>query len=54
MNLWNWDNEYHVDVIRSKLTRITVDTFKEVHDELVRSLDASIPVHGDGAWQIRS
>jgi cytochrome P450 len=41
------DNSYHVDIIRTKLTRNIGDTFKEVYDELVRSLEASIPVHGD-------
>ncbi|KAH8996772.1 hypothetical protein EDB92DRAFT_1525695 [Lactarius akahatsu] len=39
------DIEYHVDVIRSKLTRNI--HFKSVRDELIRSLDASIPVRGD-------
>jgi hypothetical protein len=43
------DNSYHVDIIRTKLTRNIGDTFKEVYDELVRSLEASIPAHGDGA-----
>jgi hypothetical protein len=42
------DNVYHVDIIRTKLTRNIADTFKEVRDELVRSLDASIPMHGNG------
>ncbi|KAN0130729.1 Cytochrome P450 [Lactarius tabidus] len=41
------DNVYHVDIIRTKLTRNIADTFKEVRDELVRSLDASIPMHGN-------
>ena len=49
MELLNWDDVYHVDIIRTKLTRNLADTFKEVRDELVRSLDASIPTHGDGA-----
>jgi len=47
MNLLDLDNGYHVEVIRSKLTRNIADIFKEVRDELVRYLDASIPVHGD-------
>jgi hypothetical protein len=42
------DNSYHVDIIRTKLSRNIADTFKEVRDELVRFLDASIPIHGDG------
>ena len=45
------DNEYHMDVIRSKLTRGRNATFKEVRDEIIRSLNASIPLHGDGGWQ---
>jgi len=40
-------NEYHVDVIRSKLTRNLAVTFKEVRDELIRTLDASVAVRGD-------
>jgi hypothetical protein len=43
------DNEYQVDVIRSKLTKNLAITFKEVRDELIRTLDASVPVRGDGA-----
>ena len=43
-------NDYHVDVIRTKLTRNIADIFKDVHDELVMSLEAFIPVHGDGVW----
>jgi cytochrome P450 len=41
------DSSYHVDIIRTKLSRNIGDTFKEVRDELVRFLDASIPIHGD-------
>jgi hypothetical protein len=48
------ENEYQVDIIRSKLTRNLAITFKEVRDELIRTLDASVPVRGDGARQIRS
>ena len=49
MELLDWDNSYHVDIIRTKLTRNIAVTFEEVLDELVRSLDASIPMNGDGA-----
>ena len=49
LDLLDIDSHYQNDVIRLKLTRNIADTFKEVHDELVRSLDVSIPVHGDGA-----
>ena len=52
MNPLNLDDSYHVDIIRTKLTRNIADIFKDVRDELVRSLDASIPTSGDGAWQI--
>ena len=44
------NNGYHTDIIRSNLTRNIADTFKEVRDELVMSLDAAIPVHDDGVW----
>jgi hypothetical protein len=37
-----------VDIIRTKLTRNVAVTFQEVRDELIRTLDVSIPVHGDG------
>ena len=45
------DDDYHTSIIRSNLTRNIADTFKEVRDELIKSLDVSIPVHGDGKWQ---
>ena len=54
LDLLDMDSHYQNDVIPLKLTWNIADTFKEVHDELVRSLDASIPVHGDGAWQVFS
>ncbi|KAH9072825.1 cytochrome P450 [Lactarius deliciosus] len=41
------DNIFIAGIIRSKLTRNIAVTFKEVRDELIRSLDASIPVRGD-------
>ncbi|KAI0002407.1 cytochrome P450 [Russula compacta] len=43
MNLLNLLDDYHSDVIRSKLTRNIAVTFKEVRDELVHTLDDSIP-----------
>jgi len=46
-DLLDMDDEYHIDVIRTKLTRNIAATFKEVREELVRSLDTSIPVRGD-------
>ena len=54
LDLLDMDCHYQNDIIRSKLTRNIADTFKEVRDELVRSLDASIPVHSDGTWQVFS
>ncbi|KAI9441475.1 cytochrome P450 [Lactarius indigo] len=45
VDLLELDNEYHADVIRSKLTRNI--NLKDVRDEFIRSLDASIPLHGD-------
>ncbi|KAH9036363.1 cytochrome P450 [Lactarius pseudohatsudake] len=47
LGLLETDSGYHKDVIRSKLTRNIEVTFKDVRDELIRTLDASIPVHGD-------
>ncbi|KAH9036349.1 cytochrome P450 [Lactarius pseudohatsudake] len=41
------NRDYHIDVIRSKLIRNVAPTFKELRDELIRSSDASIPMHGD-------
>ncbi|KAI0292784.1 cytochrome P450 [Russula brevipes] len=38
---------YHVDVIRSKLTRNIAVTFKEIREELVNALDDCIPTHED-------
>ncbi|KAH9042739.1 cytochrome P450 [Lactarius pseudohatsudake] len=47
LDLLDMNSDYHADVIRAKLTRNIAATFKDVRDELLRSLDASIPVHGD-------
>ncbi|KAF8274996.1 cytochrome P450 [Lactarius quietus] len=47
VDLLDPDDDRHTDIIRSKLTRNIADTFKEVHDELIQSLDASIPVNGE-------
>ncbi len=47
------DNTYHGDVIRSKLTRNIADTFKQVRDELVSSLEA-LHLHGDGTCKVLS
>ncbi|KAH9067779.1 cytochrome P450 [Lactarius vividus] len=41
------DNKFIADITRSKLTRNIAPTFKVVRDELLRSLDASVPVRDD-------
>ncbi|KAI9440521.1 cytochrome P450 [Lactarius indigo] len=47
LGLLDTDNGYHTSIIRSKLTRNIEVIFKDVRDELIRSFDASIPMHGD-------
>jgi hypothetical protein len=44
------NDEYHTDVIRSKLTQNTAVTFKEVREELVSALDDSLPMSDDSMW----
>ena len=44
-------DEYHTDIIRSKLTRNIAATFNEVREELIMAMDDLIPTHGDGTWQ---
>ncbi|KAH9066645.1 cytochrome P450 [Lactarius vividus] len=51
LGLLETDSGYHTGIIRSKLTRNIEVVFKDVRDELIRSLDASIPAHGDD-WVI--
>lgn len=41
-------DEYHRDVIRTKLTRNIETTFNEVRDEFIMALDDLIPTHEDG------
>ena len=45
------DDEFHTDIIRSKLTRNIATTFKEVREELIMGMDDLIPTHEDGTWQ---
>ncbi len=52
LDLLEPNNTFSIDVIRWKLTRNIATTFEEVRDELVRSLDACIPMCGDGTWKI--
>ncbi|KAH9067784.1 cytochrome P450 [Lactarius vividus] len=47
LDILDMSTDYHTDVIRTKLTKNIAATFKDVRDELIGSLDASIPVHGD-------
>jgi hypothetical protein len=54
VDLLDVHDDYHLDVMRSKLTRNIADSFKEFRDELIKSLDASIQVHGDGECQVWS
>jgi hypothetical protein len=45
------NDEFHTDVIRSKLTRNIAVTFKEVREELIMGMDDLVPMHEDGTWQ---
>jgi Trm5-related predicted tRNA methylase len=47
LDLLNMNDEYHKDVIRSKLTRNIAVTFKEVREELVSALDDFLPTSED-------
>jgi hypothetical protein len=44
-------DEYHTDVIRSKLTRNIAATFNVVREELIMAMDDLIPTHEDSTWQ---
>ena len=45
------DDLFHVDIIRSKLTRNIAVTFKEVREELIMGMDDLIPTGEDSKWQ---
>ncbi|KAI0267017.1 cytochrome P450 [Gloeopeniophorella convolvens] len=47
INLLVKDDEYHAHVVRTKLTRNIQNTFGDVYDEIVTSLDELMPVSGD-------
>ncbi|KAI0284729.1 cytochrome P450 [Russula brevipes] len=47
LDLLDLSDQYHVDVIRSKLTRNIAVTFKEVREELISALDDWIPTQDD-------
>ena len=49
----NKDDFYHVDIIRTKLTRNIAVTFEEVREELILALNDLIPTDEDGKWQTR-
>jgi hypothetical protein len=38
LDLLNANDDYHIDVIRSKLTRNIDSTFKEVREELIMAM----------------
>lgn len=46
----NKDDQYHVDIIRSKLTRNIAVTFKEAREEFIHALEDLIPTGEDSTW----
>lgn len=53
LDLLNANDGYHIDVIRSKLTRNIDSTFKEVREELIVAMGDLIPTHEHSTWQSR-
>ena len=49
MGVLNANDEYHVDIIRSQLTRNIAVISKEVREELIMAMDGLIPTHEDSA-----
>ncbi|KAH9970799.1 cytochrome P450 [Russula compacta] len=49
LNMLNINDTYHVDVIRSRLTRNIADTFDQVSDEIAKALADCIPM-GSQEW----
>jgi hypothetical protein len=43
------DDQYHTEIIRSKLTRNIAATFNEVREEIIMAMDDLIPTH-EGEW----
>ncbi|PPQ96344.1 hypothetical protein CVT26_005028 [Gymnopilus dilepis] len=41
------NNPYHINVVRGPLTRNLANQFKDVHDEMILSLNDMIPLHAD-------
>jgi hypothetical protein len=51
LDLLNMDDQFHTEIIRSKLTRNIAVTFKEVREELIMGMDDLIPPSEDSKWQ---
>ena len=49
LKVLNAKDGYHVDIVRSQLTRNIAATFKEVREELIMAMDDLIPTHEDSA-----
>ena len=54
MKFLDGNDNYHVDIIHSQLTKNIAATFKEVHEELIMAMDDSIPTCEDSAWKFLS
>jgi len=46
----NKDDNYHLDIIRTKLTRNIAVIFEEVREELILALKDLIPTDEDSKW----
>jgi hypothetical protein len=44
------EDQFHTDIIRSKLTRNIAVTFKDVREELIMAMDDFMPTSGNGTW----
>ena len=51
IDILNANDNYHIDIIRSKLTRNIDSGFKEVREELVMAMGDLISTHEHGMWQ---
>ncbi|KAF8467570.1 cytochrome P450 [Russula ochroleuca] len=47
LDLLNINDQFHTDIIRSKLTRNIAVTFKEVREELIMAMDDFMPMSGN-------
>jgi len=50
LDMLNKDDIYHVDIIRTRLTRNIAVTFKEVREEFIHALKDLIPTDEDSKW----